>query len=1295
MAIPFSDSPSKENLINADQDKLKTNGKITQSQKQNSNWNGIDISKFVKYDNDLKKFIGTKLNKVYLPEQKVKVIFFFKNDVMPSERLSILQKSMKDYKVLNNYDLIPGTYVECKLNELLENGWLFNNIQDIKKIYLSKKYQFQLADIDFPEASSLNKNYYPNWWIPEINADNLPYNGSGVRVGVIDTGIYNHPDLNLILNQSFVSGEDSAFDYDDYGHGTHVAGIIGGSGASSGGTYRGVAPGVSLISARAGNYSGLEEGDIISALEWLIKPEPQGAQVDIVSMSFGGGLPDVDDPLNLAMENVSKSYNVSLVASAGNSGPGYFTGGSPGSGSTIISVGAIDKYEQLASFSSWGPSLTALSYVDVLAPGVDIISTNSPGSVLSDSAKYKGDYFDFSGDGDYIPLSGTSMACPMVSGALAILKQAYPKLTPQAARIALLNGAKKIGGVDHDYIKYGAGIINVKSSLDFINQTKLTYHDINDVAKIFPEKLPIAPFDLLNFPGDRQVFNLTIISGKKQIYNITIPTNVPGLSLSLDKSQLNFTRDGVKFVALDVEILPRAKPGHYQFSLNISSGTRLYDTVNISFDVKLPEYKILFDSFHGLNDWFPDMTFYQIDFYDAMKDIANLNISMDYHGEYWTPYYNKDTDNSILTEELLSQYDLIILQTPVLPYSPLEIKNLKTYFDNGGNILFLGTRHQDLCIENINYLFKKLGVGTQVNEETLINENWLGLGANYYSQAVTNFNSSEIFDSVDKFSWGYGNTFSVSGGASAIAFLQNKIVASTYDGRLIGKGRFVAFGDLHWLAGSYTKEGYYNDHLTLLENLMKYFLMKDQITINIELNAERVSSSSLNISIYVKDRLNNKPIASSVLEKRLNISISRTGFYDNLTVESPFNGAAFNNSYSLPGTSTEPYTITVNLTLNSKLYTKSIKVLYYDKLSIPKITSFNISAPIYRNGDKLDIVAVLNDIDYDIKAFMAIFSYSYYNSKNTVNKTFTLNNTSFTYSKSYTPSTSDPAGYVITYIIPNNTLLGWFNPNSPRIYSKIKNHDPIIDETKSYFTVGLSEKVFFEDTYEDDKNYVYSVPQGTAIFFNITARDSVSYEDDNASNMIISVNLFIASVTYDGYLMIIYPSRFALAKLNYNAVTDVHVGNLVIPYTISYSTIRGTKYISTATNYDFNTDDGYLGLLIITVFDSEGGSENFYIIFYIEPTSPIDFFMIFIIIGVIALVAISIVVVLSVKRSRRSKRVVATSPYQYYQPTQKPTIQEGGVVQEGVQGGFKFCPYCGFPLTYPSKFCPNCGEQLM
>ncbi|GAH13162.1 unnamed protein product, partial [marine sediment metagenome] len=116
-----------------------------------------------------------------------------------------------------------------------------------------------------------------------------------------------------------------------------------------------------------------------------------------------------------------------------------------------------------------------------------------------------------------------------------------------------------------------------------------TYSDINNIAKITPNELPIKPYDLLNFPGDYQVYNLTVISGKNNTLDINYPTNIDGISLSVDKSQINFTDAGVGFVALGAEINSNAAPGTRSFEINITSGVRLYDKVIVSIDVRLPE----------------------------------------------------------------------------------------------------------------------------------------------------------------------------------------------------------------------------------------------------------------------------------------------------------------------------------------------------------------------------------------------------------------------------------------------------------------------------------------------------------------------------------------------------------------------------------------------------------------------------------------------------------------------------------------------------------------------------------
>ncbi|GAH97146.1 unnamed protein product, partial [marine sediment metagenome] len=139
-----------------------------------------------------------------------------------------------------------------------------------------------------------------------------------------------------------------------------------------------------------------------------------------------------------------------------------------------------------------------------------------------------------------------------------------------------------------------------------------------------------------------QEFNLTVISGTNNTLNVNHTSYVDGISLSLDKSQIIFNNAGVQFVALRVEINANATPGLQTFELNITSGMRVYDTITISTDVRFPEHKILMESYHGLNDWFPELSFYQMNSYAWMRDISQMNISIDYLAEYWTPNYDSD-----------------------------------------------------------------------------------------------------------------------------------------------------------------------------------------------------------------------------------------------------------------------------------------------------------------------------------------------------------------------------------------------------------------------------------------------------------------------------------------------------------------------------------------------------------------------------------------------------------------------------------------------------------------------------
>jgi len=530
---------------------------------------------------------------------EIKTIMLFEEITSKSERIEFIDNTLEDYVILDNYDIIPAVYLKCQISELTSKIETLESFTALKKVYQSRNYLLPYFQDEIPSSSALNSNLYPNWWLPAIGGENLAYDGTGVRVAVIDTGIYDHPDINLTANRNFVSSE-SASDYDDLvGHGTHVAGIIGGNGSGSGGLYKGVAPGISLINAKAGDATGLEEGDVISAIEWSVNT----ANADIISMSFGDNYPIASDPMILALASVTEN-GVITVSSAGNSGgPEYFSGGSPASGIDVISVGATDSNNNLASFSSWGPSLSYLSFLDVVAPGVNIIAPEAPESIISDRNRFLGGFFDFSGDADYIPLSGTSMSCPIVAGALAIMKQAYPLISPETARIALLEGAQELSDSDDsEFMKSGSGLINITASLEYLDELNATYSNINNVARLSPDELPIKPFDLINFPGDIQEFNLTVISGTNNTLNVNHTIFVDGISLSSDKSQIIFNNAGVQFLAFRVEININATPGLRTFELNITSGGRAYDSIMISIDIRFPEHKILMESYHGLMD---------------------------------------------------------------------------------------------------------------------------------------------------------------------------------------------------------------------------------------------------------------------------------------------------------------------------------------------------------------------------------------------------------------------------------------------------------------------------------------------------------------------------------------------------------------------------------------------------------------------------------------------------------------------------------------------------------------------
>ncbi|WP_410672828.1 S8 family serine peptidase [Amycolatopsis sp. cmx-4-68] len=277
--------------------------------------------------------------------------------------------------------------------------------------------------------------------VPQIGAPaawQAGYTGAGVTVGLLDTGVKaDHPDLagKVVAAQDFTGTRPDASD--DLGHGTHVAGIIAGTGAASGGRYRGVAPDARLVSGKVCVAYGCPESAVIAGMEWI------APQVRIVNMSLGGDATDGTDPVSQAVNALTAQYGTLFVAPAGNDRaldlpePGPVV--SPAAADAALAVGSVSAADVTSPFSNRGPRLGDYAVKpDLAAPGEGIVSARAAGTRDGDAAPV---------DADYARLSGTSMAAPHVAGSAALLLQRHPDWTAGRLKPTLTSTAQPTGDV--------------------------------------------------------------------------------------------------------------------------------------------------------------------------------------------------------------------------------------------------------------------------------------------------------------------------------------------------------------------------------------------------------------------------------------------------------------------------------------------------------------------------------------------------------------------------------------------------------------------------------------------------------------------------------------------------------------------------------------------------------------------------------------------------------------------------------------------------------------------------------
>jgi serine protease AprX len=325
-------------------------------------------------------------------------------------------------------------------------------------------------------AKCVDTSKLANAYIRAIGADkvwnNSPYiQGNSIGVAVVDSGINPNGDLytSAGVNRQVADVRFNT-DYnqstsDGYGHGTHVASIVGGDGSESAGKYIGVAPLVNIINVKVSNDDGSAMlNDVVAGLQWVLENK-DAYNIRVVNLSLNSSVAESyhTSPLDAAVE-ILWFNKIVVVVSAGNYGDGAIY--PPANDPFVITVGATDDKgtnsisdDVMASFSAYGQTSDGVKKPDLVAPGKNITArlvNQNMGLAYEHPANKVGD--------QYFRMSGTSVAAPMVSAAVALLLQDEPGLTPDQVKYRLMATASKSWS-GYNATKSGAGYLDVYAAV--------------------------------------------------------------------------------------------------------------------------------------------------------------------------------------------------------------------------------------------------------------------------------------------------------------------------------------------------------------------------------------------------------------------------------------------------------------------------------------------------------------------------------------------------------------------------------------------------------------------------------------------------------------------------------------------------------------------------------------------------------------------------------------------------------------------------------------------------------------
>jgi len=1083
--------------------------------------------------------------------------------------------------------------------------------------------------------------------------------GSGVSIAIIDSGIdgsTSHGDFDgrIIYKKSFVNstyGFSSAEDHIDYhGHGTHVAGIAAGGGTS----YSGVAKNAELVNLKAANMAGHSTQEaFIAAIDEAISLE-----VDVISISIGFDISSPwssGDELSLAVDKAVEA-GIAVVIAAGNEGSeGELASiNTPASAQRVITVGATNGSNNVASFSSRGPSFGYRIDPDVVAPGKDIFAPLAPGCVIELA------YESLAGVdlGNYIPLSGTSMAAPVVSGAIALLIQQFPNASPAAIRAALQESAVDM---DEDLYTQGSGLIEVAAASSLLKniETNGNFNIISSLPRATSDK-PVEFAERVTFPGDSTQMGISLVTGTGGTITWDISSSIEQFVVFNTTPQV-FSKAGYYEKSLNISIPFDIAPGTYQGDISYTFLGSTFE-IPLVFRVKNPTSKIYWDIHYTGKD---DSTFYN---YRDLDDFLASNLLNDIN-EY----------ESALTWENLSQNDILVLTDLEYPISGQEISTISKFHEQNGSILLLTSAFPYFNPDPYNKLTEALGIPVNFSDRIdLVNYSDDGR-----TRSIIPFSSQGVeisWDSENPLFEGVKNlplvlTTGFKGNQSdpdlkhlAQVMVPPYLVAAAYEPS--DKGKILILGSENWFYSSFLRT---SDGKNFTKNVFNWLKPETGITVNsrisqrdrqLEISAYYSKKSPLSVDIYFSNgssSLGNILVYNDSLQHHeLVISLAAN---QNQTISITIkNSNTIMKEYELIDVSHETLPIVEDFKID---FFSSPDVLFpswaetdFNESLIDQ--GFNISITHSASNRVRSILLISSQLEDSLDVIIPPLDAL----KEIVVET-ELDNDSLTQQ-------------TLSWILPDTFFTGYYS-YEVQVWFDLGDNSTILLKTKR----GL----FYIPDPEPSFNIQSTVGGESLEYYrNIESSENVPLwkpgEDielriigqDNNSN---KFKVHVQVLHY--YLWLADRTVLDYYEIPASTNSSEHIGSFNVPS--SPIPLPGEEELEVELyNQPY--------VLLIFIRDMQGNYDLEAILFSIEYTLllGIDPSLIAIF-GVITVVFIFVAVIVLRKRARSQKIPYSlTGTYQYEYPP--PSSHERFVV------GMRFCHNCGEKVVPQAKFCNSCGTEL-